>query len=86
MKKLKHEAELVKAAIAAGIQYAEERGAVEFEKHDSQADKILYVYRLLVHDKLIQPMPEDQVSQKTMRHKLAMWHSKKLPKGDPLLS
>ena len=31
MKKLKHEAELVKAAILAGIKYGEERGAVVFE-------------------------------------------------------
>ncbi|MDH5232012.1 MAG: DUF5062 family protein [Gammaproteobacteria bacterium] len=85
MKKLKHEAELVKAAIEAGVKYGEDRGAVEFEPHDSAADKILYIYRLLVHDKKIQPMPEDQVSQKTMRHKLAMWYAKQLPKDHPLL-
>lgn len=85
-KKLKHEAELVKRAIDAGVKYGEERGAVEFEAHDSQADKILYIYRLLVHDKLIQPMPEDQVSQKTMRHKLALWYAKQLPRDDPLLN
>jgi len=35
-----------------------------------------YIYRLLVHDKLIQPIPEDQVSQKSMMHKLAIWASK----------
>lgn len=85
MKKLKNEAELVKAAIVAGVKYAEGRGVVEFEPTDSQADKILYIYRLLVHDKKIQPMPEDQVSQKSMRHKLALWYAKQLPKGDPLL-
>ena len=85
MKKLKNEAELTKQAILEGVKYAEERGAVEFEKHDQQSEKILYVYRLLVHDKKIQPLPEDQVSQKTMRHKLALWYSKSLAKDHPLL-
>jgi hypothetical protein len=27
---------------------------------------------LLVHDKVIQPLPEDQVAEATMRHKLAI--------------
>ncbi len=85
MKKLKHEAELVKGAILAGVKYAEERGAAVFEPTDSAADKILYIYRLLVHDKLIAPMPEDQVSQQSMRHRLAIWYSKTLPSDDPLL-
>ena len=85
MKKLKNEAELVKEAIVAGVKYGEERGAVEFEPTDSVNEKILYIYRLLVHDKIIQPLPEDQVSQKTMRHKLALWMAKKLPKDHPLL-
>lgn len=86
MKKLKHEAELFKAALPAAMKYAEERGAVEFEPTDSASAKLLYVYRLLVHDKLIQPLPEDQVADPTMRHKLAIWYSKQLPKGHPLLS
>lgn len=85
MKKIVNEAELVKGAIAAGVAYAEERGAVVFEAHDSQADKILYVYRLLVHDKVIQPLPEEQVSQKSMRHRLAIWYARTLPKDHPLL-
>ncbi len=85
MAKLKHEAELVKAAIVAGVEYAEKRGAAVFEPTDSASEKILYIYRLLVHDKLIHPLPEDQVSQLSMRHKLAIWYSKQLPKDHPLL-
>ncbi|MGH8320719.1 MAG: DUF5062 family protein [Gammaproteobacteria bacterium] len=85
MKELKHEAELVKGAILAGVNYAEKRGAAVFEPTDSASEKILYIYRLLVHDKLIQPLPEDQVSQQTMRHKLAIWYSKQLPQDHPLL-
>ena len=76
MKKLKDENELVKKAILEGVKYGEERGVVEFEATDSAAEKLEYIYRLLVHDKVIQPMPEDQVSQKSMRHKLAIWASK----------
>lgn len=85
MKKPKHEAELFKAALEAGMRYGEERGAVEFEPTDSASDKALYVYRLLVHDKLIAPLPEEQVSQKSVRHRLAMWHASQLPGDDPLL-
>lgn len=85
MKKLKHESELVKEAIRAGVKYGEERGVVEFEPTDSAAEKIEYIYRLLVHDKVIQPLPEEQVSQKSMRHRLAIWVSKQLPKDHPLL-
>lgn len=85
MNKLANEAELVKGAVVAGVKYAEQRGAAVFEAHDSQADKILYIYRLLVHDRIIQPLPEEQVSQKSMRHRLAIWYSKTLPKDHPLL-
>jgi len=85
MKKIKHEAELVKLAISVGMKYGENRKAVKFETTDSQNDKILYLYRLLVHDKLIQPVPEEQVSQQTMRHKLAIWISKQLPADHALL-
>jgi hypothetical protein len=85
MKPLKHEAELVKGAILAGMKYGVDRGAVVFEPTDSASEKILFIYRLLVHDKLIQPLPEDQVSQQSMRHKLAIWYSKQLPKDHLLL-
>jgi hypothetical protein len=85
MKKRKHEAELFKAALLAGIEYAVRRKAVEFEATDSASDKALYVYRLLVHDKLIAPMPEEQVAEKTVRHRLASWYAHQLPQGHPLL-
>ncbi|MGH8230321.1 MAG: DUF5062 family protein [Steroidobacteraceae bacterium] len=85
MKKLKHEAELFKAALLAGVQYAEGRKAVKFEATDSASDKALYIYRLLVHDKLISPMPEEQVAEKTIRHRLASWYAHQLPEGHPLL-
>lgn len=76
MKKIKDEKELVKKAIEAGIRYGEARGVVEFEASDSASEKVEYIYRLLVHDKVIHPLPEDQVSLKSMKHKLAIWASK----------
>jgi Domain of unknown function (DUF5062) len=85
MKKFKHEAELFKAALIAAVEYAERRRAVEFEPTDSASSKALYVYRLLVHDKVISPMPEDQVSEKTIRRRLATWYAHQLPDGHRLL-
>lgn len=85
MKKLKHENELFKEALIAGVQYAEGRGVVEFEATDSASEKLLYIYRLLVHDKVIQALPEDQVAEKTLRHKIAIWYSKQLTPDHPLL-
>ena len=76
MKKLKNEKELVKKAILEGVKYGEARGVVEFEATDSLNEKVEYIYRLLVHDKVIQPIPEDQVSQLSMKHKLAIWASR----------
>jgi hypothetical protein len=76
VKKLKNEKELVKQAIIEGMRYGEARGVVEFEPTDSASEKIEYIYRLLVHDKVIQPLPEDQVCQTSMKHKLAIWASK----------
>ncbi len=85
MKERKHEAALFKAALLAGVQYAEGRKAAVFEPTDSAREKALFVYRLLVHDKLIAPMPEEQVSEKTIRHRLATWYAHQLPVGHPLL-
>ncbi len=76
MKKLKNEKEMLKKAIVEGVKYGEKRGVVEFEATDSSNEKIEYIYRLLVHDQVIQPIPEDQISQKSMMHKLAIWASK----------
>jgi hypothetical protein len=76
MKKLKNEKELVKKAISVGMKYGEARGVVEFEPTDSASENIEHIYRLLVHDKVIQPIPQDQISQLSMRHRLAMWASK----------
>jgi hypothetical protein len=85
MKKLKNEAALLKEAINAGVEYAEKRGVVEFEATDTHNEKIEYLYKLLVHDKVIQPLARGQQSQPNMRHKLALWISRQLPKDHPLL-
>jgi Domain of unknown function (DUF5062) len=85
MKKMKNEQALFKAALLAAIKYAEGRGAVKFDPTDSASLKLLYCYRLLVHDKIIQPLPEEQVAESSMRHRLVMWYARQLPENDPLL-
>ncbi len=76
MAKLKNEKEMLKKAILKGMEYGEKRGVVKFEATDSANEKIEYIYRLLVHDKIIQPLPQDKVSLITMKHKIALWASK----------
>lgn len=85
MKKLKNEAALLKEAIRAGMEYGVQRGVVEFEPTDSANEKIEYIYKLLVHDKVIQPLAKEQMSLPNMKHKLALWISRNLPPGHPLL-
>ncbi|RBP53617.1 DUF5062 family protein [Arenicella xantha] len=76
MSKLKDEKEWLKTAIRVGMRYGENRGVVKFDAGDSQNDKIEFLYRLLVHDKLITPLPSEQLSLPAMKHKLALWASK----------
>jgi hypothetical protein len=85
MKQLKHEAELFKLGLAAAMKYAVDRGAVVFEPSDSASEKLLYVYRLLVHDKKMMPLPEEQVSEANLRHRIAVWYAHQLPADHPLV-
>lgn len=84
-KKLKNEAGLVKQALRVGEIYAQKRKVGKFEPTDSQAAKIEYLYRLLVHDKLVQPLAKGQENEPNMKHKLALWISRQLPEDHPLL-
>lgn len=85
MKKLKHENELLKEAIRVGSIFLKKRGAGAFEETDGADLKVTAIYKLLVHDQLIQPLAKDQVDLPHMRHKLALWISKNLPADHPLL-
>tara|TARA_B110000881_G_C18596459_1_gene531743 strand:- start:2245 stop:2505 length:261 start_codon:yes stop_codon:yes gene_type:complete len=85
MKKLKNEAELLKKAILIGEKYAINRGYKEFSITNAAKEKIESLYRLLVHDKLIQPLAVDDETQPNMKHKLALWIAKQLPEGHALL-
>ena len=85
MKKIRNEAELVKEALRVGAIYASKRGVGQFENTDSAHDKVTYLYRLLVHDKLIQPLARGQEKEAAMKHKLALWISRQLPADHELL-
>lgn len=76
MSQLKDEKEQLKKAIRVGMRYGENRGVVKFDGSDSAKDKVEFIYRLLVHDKLITPLPNEQLSPNAMKHKLAIWASK----------
>ncbi|SFD06666.1 DUF5062 family protein [Pseudoalteromonas denitrificans] len=85
MKKIKNETALLKKAILVGESYANNRGYKKFSGTDSAKQKIESLYRLLVNDKLIQPLKEEDENQLNMKHKLAIWISKQLPKDHELL-
>jgi len=85
MKKIKNEAELLKKALVIGEKYAVNRGYQSFSATNSAKDKVESLYRLLVSDKLIQPLPVDNEDQQSMKHKLALWIAKQLPAGHALL-
>ena len=85
MKKIKNEAALVKKAIEIGEKYAKNRGYKGFSATDSAKEKTEALYRLLVHDKLIQPLAKDQENLLNFKHKLALWIAKQLPEGHALL-
>ena len=84
-KKLKNEKGLLKLALEMVLDDAVERGVVEFSTTDSHDLKIQYAYRLLVHDKAISPIPNEQISMPSIKHRLAMWVTHKLPPGHELL-
>ena len=84
MAKLKNEALLVKEALRVGEAYARSRGVGEFENTDSANQKTEYLYRLLVHDKLVTALAKDQENLPQMKHKLALWIQRQLPEGHPL--
>lgn len=85
MKKLKNESSLLKAALRVGETYAVNRGFKSFGATDASKQKIEALYRLLVNDKLIHPLPEDKEDLLSMKHKLALWIQKQLPAGHELL-
>jgi len=85
MKKLKNETQLAKMAVVIGEKYAMNRGYKNFRSTDGATQKVESLYRLLVQDKLVQPLAKDQENQINMKHKLAIWISKQLPADHPLL-
>jgi len=58
----------------------------KFEATDSAKKKSEYIYRLLVHDKQVQALPKEQENEPNIKHKLAIWLQKQLPKEHPLLN
>lgn len=85
MKKIKNENALLKKAIEVAERYAKKRGYKGFSASDSAKQKVESLYRLLVHDKLITPLPEDKEDLASLKHRLVMWISNQLPPDHELL-
>ena len=85
MKKIRNESALVREALKMIMADAEKREVAEFEPTDSAALKIEYCYRLLVHDKKIVPLANDQLGLPNYKHVLARWVMRQLPEDHPLL-
>ena len=85
MKKIKNENALFKEAIRVGTIYLQKRGVANFDATDDINFKAKAIYTLLVLDKLIQPLPKQHEDSQNIRHKLAIWISKRLPQGHELL-
>lgn len=85
MKKIKNESALFKMSMTVGEQYAKNRGYKGFSATNAAKDKAEAIYRLLVNDKLIIPLPEDKEDLASIKHRLVMWIVKQLPADHPLL-
>lgn len=85
MKKLKNEQQLLKMALTVGESYAKNRGFDGFTDTMAVKEKVECIYRLLVNDKLVTPLPEEQEDLLSMKHRLAIWLRNKLPKDHALL-
>lgn len=85
MKKIKNQNELLRKAISIGEGYAKNRGYNGFSSTNAAKDKVESLYRLLVNDKLIQPLAKGNEDLASMKNKLVTWISKQLPADHELL-
>ncbi len=85
MKQLKNEKALFKKAMEIGEALAVKSGYHSFKPTDSAADKAEAIYRMLVHLKLLVPLPPDKENGVNIRHRLVKWIAGKLPEDHPLL-
>ena len=85
MKKIPNESQLLKKALVVGEAYAKNRGYQTFSATDSAKEKVECIYRLLVNDKMVTPLPTGKEDLLSMKHKLAIWLRNKLPADHPLM-
>ena len=85
MKKIKNEAELLKKALEVAEKYAMGRGYKGFTSSTSSKVKVESLYRLLVNDKLITPLPENKEDLASLKRRMVMWISNQLPADHALL-
>ncbi len=85
MKKQKNETKLFKAALKIGMAFAIKRGYSLPDVPLSDSQKAEIIYRLLVEQKMLVPLPADKEDGPNIKHRLVVWISKQLPEDHPLL-
>ncbi len=85
MKKHKNEDKLLKLAMQLGLAYARKRGYGGLDKAETNKDKVEVIYRMLVHEKLIKPLPEDKEDGPNLKHRLVLWITAQLPDDHELI-
>lgn len=77
--------EVLTEALRLGLQYAAQRGLLDFELDDPDIDLVEYVYQVLVVDEVIAPQSCCLASRNEMRDRLVRWAMRR-PRPDPIFS
>lgn len=81
--------EALNDALRQGLQYAAQRGLLDFELDDAGADLVTdlveFVYLVLVAEELIAPLPDGAESRAGMRERLIQW-AQRQPRPEPMFS
>ena len=78
MSKPKFDPDKFKDAIKFGTVYIEKRGLPAFDDQISAEQKARIIYKQLVRDQQIQPLPQNEDTLPKIKHKLALWITKVL--------
>lgn len=81
--------EALNHALRQGLQYAAQRGLLDFELDDAGADLVTdlveFVYLVLVAEDVIEPLPDGAESRAAMKERLIQWAVHQ-PRPEPMFS
>ena len=79
-----HWGENIQKGVLGVSSFGEEKEKKE-DKADTNKDKVEVIYRMLVHEKLIKPLPEDKEDGPNLKHRLVLWITAQLPDDHELI-